>query len=171
MYSVINFLQSLRDGDTQLVQSTAFQTIINNVPPLTSVEYSLSPATGTYAQLMYSIVFGQSMMPHSIGAQIYQGGAKLFDAIVSGSFTEEPTTMFAFVTVASPVNVRVSNYRLLSNYYESTAMYLAINNEESFNKVLDALRRYGTSARSEELAAQSAALLNSILTGPREKIV
>lgn len=157
MSEVIDYLLSLREGNSQLVKVDTYQVIINNVPALSSIKYTVFPMNA-FAHIVYSIVFGESMVPHSLAARVYQGGGKLFDAMISGAFVNQPVRLLVFVTGSTPMEVEVTNYRLLVNYFEATTMHLSIRSEENYHTVLDALRRLHTSSKSEELLQEIADL-------------
>jgi len=53
--------------------------------------------------------------------------------------------------------------RTLVNYYESTAFYINVPDEEHYAVIVDALKRLHTSVKSEELASQSNNLLSQLV--------
>ena len=149
--STIDYILTLRDETGGQVASLAqFQVIIPNVPPLTSITYSVQPANPIQAYILYEFVFGQAMVPHSFDVKIRHANDTVLDVIVSGRFSS-PTSTFVFMGRPQPsLSVIATNLRTITNYYELTTSYIAIDNASSLLIVLDALRRMHTSKELEE---------------------
>lgn len=160
--AAIEYLLTLREyGGVPGVYNRIYQVIIPNFPPSTSISYTISPTENVYAYILYEWAFGQAMVPHAFDVKIHQAGNKLFDAIISGRFTTDSLYTFACVTAAHPVDVAVTNLRLLVNYYELTTFYVTIPNEDSYKIMVAALKRMYTSTKMEHVAE----LLENLLAG------
>lgn len=163
----IDYLLSLRDSTGgSIVFPLQSQVIIPNFPPLSTINYSVSPITPIEALILYLYCFGEAMVPHAFDAKIQHSGGYIFNAIVSGQFTRIPTSVFIIIGRQQPsVQITVTNLRLLVNYYELTFNLLGIRTQENYNIVMDALRRMHTSTKSEQLAQQASDLLRAIAEG------
>lgn len=159
--ATIDYILSLRDGSGGSVASLdQHQVIVPNFPPLTTVNYSVSPFTPIQAYILYEFVFGEAMVPHSFDVKIRHGSGYILNVIVSGRFTSQPVNVFAVIGEQNPaLNVAVTNLRLLANYYELTTSYVSIASQENYKIVLDALRRLHTSSRLENLVEDSKKIL------------
>lgn len=158
--ATIDYILSLRDATGGNVASlNQHQVVIPNFPPLTTINYSVTPALPLQAYILYEFSFGQAMVPHSFDIKIRHGAAYLLNVIFSGRFTQ-PVGAFAMIGRQQPaLNVAVTNLRLLTNYYELTTSFVSISTLDNYKIVIDALRRLHTSTRSEELADEANTLL------------
>lgn len=150
-----------------------YQMIFPNFPPVQTIMYTISPPAEVHSYILYQWVFGEAMMPHAFDAKFEQSGNRIFDAIISGYFTTNPIQVFAFVTTARPIDMSITNLRLLPNYYELTTFYLSVPTVSVYDAIKDALRRMQTSTRLEELSKQATDLLKVISEkppGPRAPI-
>lgn len=141
--AVIENLLSLRERTgAPVVAQNMNQVIIPNFPALATMTYNVGPAPLIYRQIYYEISFGQAMVPHSFDVKMYQSGEKVFDAIVSGRFTARSFDVYAISDPEHPLQVMVTNLRLLDNYYECTLQMLDVKQGENWDVVSDYLRRY-----------------------------
>lgn len=148
----VEYLLTLKDNSgSPIVYTEQYQVIIPNFPPLTTLVYTVLPAAPVYRLIMYGFNFGQAMVPHSFDVKINHRGNLLFDAIVSGRYMTEDYSVFSTIGTGNPVQVTVTNLRLLVNYYELTTFCLSISNVDYYEMVVDALRRMQTSTESERL--------------------
>jgi len=162
--AVIEYILSLRNSANMPgIYNRAFQVAIPNFPPLNTINYSVSPSVGIHAYIIYELSFGQAMVPHAFDVKVYHGGQKLLDSVISGRFTVGSFNTFLVVGESSPANFSVTNLRTLVNYYESTAFYINVPDEEHYAVIVDALKRLHTSVKSEELASQSNNLLSQLV--------
>lgn len=163
--STIDYILSLKDASGRQVASHAqYQVIIPNFPPLTSINYNVQPADPLHAYILYDLVFGEAMVPHSFSVKIKHGADNVLDIIVSGRFTTLPFQVFVILGQAQPgLNVSATNLRLLANYFELTTSYVTINSPADYLVVVDALRRMHTSARSEQLLSEIDRLLKQMV--------
>lgn len=163
---VIDFLLTLRkSAGTPVAFTRSFQIAIPNFPPLRTINYQLAPTPLIYAYIIYETIFGQAMVPHSFDVKMNQGGNKILDAVISGRFTNSPVDTLVVVKDKDPITMAVTNIRMLVNYFESTAFYLAVPQEQDYNIIVDALRRMYTSAKLEQQGEKTEELLNLLLKG------
>lgn len=167
MLPAIEYLLTLRESAKMPgIHNRVYQTAIVNFPPLTTINYSVSP-TNAYCYILYEFTFGEAMVPHSFDVKVLQAGQKILDVVISGRFTTGSIYTFISIQGGRPADFYVTNMRNLVNYYELTAFYLAIPDIEHYNAVVDALRRMHTSTKIEELAKQCRDILNSLTIGGR----
>lgn len=141
---LIENILTLRDETgAQVAEENMNQTIIPNFPALASLTYNLAPPPMIYRQIYYEIAFGQAMVPHSFDIRMFSGGTKVFDAIVSGRFTQGGIfDMFEIIDPSHPLQVIVTNLRAVDNYYELTLQFLDIKLGQNWDMTNDYLTRF-----------------------------
>lgn len=162
--ATISYLLGAQEENHLLeLQNKTFQIIVPDFPSLRSLRLAVSPPASSYAFLLYEVSFESAMVPHSMSIQMFSGRReKLLDVILSGRFTKDSAYTLAPITPGAPLIILINNLRLLNNYFECTVFYLDIPDQNSWNLVMDALRRMETSARLEDIGQSIA---NSLSAG------
>ena len=160
-YAIEYLLSLQREGGGNLVAQGATQIFIPIFPPYRSVVLNVIPEPGDYANLMYIKGWSTTMVPDAFHDVAQVWGTRNINHILSGDWLQrEHADIFILETHAQPSFTRFTNRTPLFQYYESTIGYLIIKTKADWDTCIEALKRMGTSAESEQLAAESNRLLN-----------
>lgn len=164
---VIQYLESLmRPQGGQLVEPGGFQIYMPIVPPYTLITYAITPGAGYYAYIGYRLDWDGAMIPNAWSMTITQWGMRSYSGILNSKIIEYGINHIIPVTEAEPCYTQAQNLTPLNQYACITGYFVAISNKDDYITILEALKRLGTSTRSEDLAQQANNLLEKMLPVP-----
>lgn len=161
---IIQYLESLMTPHGgQLVEPGGFQIFIPIVPPNTLVPYIISPSLGYYAYIGYRLDFDGTMVPNAFSITLDQWGMRPYSGILTQKIIEFGIDHIIPVTEAEPCHSQALNLTPLNQYACVDGYFVGIHSAEDYQTVMDALRRLGTTTKSEELATQANDLLRRLV--------
>ena len=162
--SLIDYLLTIRrpSGGWMTYQG-AVQLVIPNFPPQTTLSYTVVPLAGTYAQIAWSLRFGNDMVPDAFSGYIQQGGSKAYTGLITQRLIDYGSNVMAVVTNAEPTLAYLTNTTALVQRYETIGQFLVVNTEQDLATLLDALLHWGSTLKSEELTIQTNLLLRQLV--------
>lgn len=160
----VEYLLTLR-GPTggRLVYNRMNQTIIPAMAGNTQLVYNVIPLASDYMTFLYRMAFGAAMVPNAFLARIQQWGTMLFSGVVTAGIINFELDHFIPVTQSEPTIVDITNAMPIGQYYELNVSYIAVPSEDTYNMILAALDRMGTSAKSEAEMSETNKLLREML--------
>lgn len=165
--NVIEYLLSLeRPGGGRLVYAGGSQFIVPAFPPNTAITLTTAPFGNDYAYIPYYAAIGPAVVPGAFWGWGQHFGNRLYTGVIASWFMQNALDSFVFVTESEPAIAQLTNQTALNQYYEGISFFVAIASEDDYHRVLEALARLGTSARTEQLAIEANRLLRKLAGEP-----
>jgi len=165
-YAVEYLLSLERPGGGMLTHLAINQIVIPIFPPGTRVTFSALPLVDDFADIVYETWNDSETLPLAFYAYGQYYGTRTYEGILTEPFLTEEIKSFVIIKQNEPAQAVIENLTNLNQYYSGMAYFLSIATEADYELVREALLRMGTSAKSEELAAQSNHLLSLMTPQP-----
>jgi len=166
---VIEFLLTLREpGGGNLVHQGANQTLIPAVPPNTEFVLQAFPIGSDYIDIAYGGFVDPMVVPGAFYGYGQYFGNRTYDGVITAGFIAYNVESFVLISESEPAIALLRNLTALNQYYSGMIYFITIDSERSYNLVLEALNKMGSSAKSEQLATEANQLLRQIVTGAPE---
>ena len=163
---VIEYLLTLeRVGGGRLVYQGVSQTVIPAVPPYTQFVLQAFPFETDYLDIIFESHIDTAVIPGVFYGWGQHFGSRTYEGVFTQGLINNPLNSLVVISQSQPALALVENLTALNQYYAGRVFFLTVSSAEDYEEILEALARIGTSARSEQLAAEANRLLLQ-LTGP-----
>lgn len=150
-----------RPGGGRLVTAGSMQTVAPALPPGFTVTLTYPPPTSIYCQIWFWLRFGASMVPGALSGWYQQAGTLQYGGIAYDVIGNQ-MDFFIPVTHSEPMIVSGTNNSPLNQFWEAYAGFIEIQTKEDLDLATERIARIGTSARLENLQAETNRLLSTL---------
>jgi len=164
---IIQYILTLDIPTAGVIFGGVNQEIIQTFPPQTTITLVTDPGDD-YAQIIFFGALGTAMVPNAFYVILEQAGARQMEAFLGSYMLGQDLTWLIVITRAQPTRTMITNVTNLNQYYEGYTAFVRIVDKKTFDIVKEALLRLGTSAKLEQAAVQSKALLDTMVAAELE---
>lgn len=164
---VIEYLLSLeRVGGGRLVYMGISQTVIPAVPPYDQFVLQVFPFETDYLDIIFASYIDTAVIPEAFYGWGQHFGSRTFEGVFTQGFIDNLIPSLVVVSQSQPALALIENLTALNQYYSGRVFFLTVSSAEDYEEILEALARIGTSAKSEQLAAEANQLLRQLVVVP-----
>jgi hypothetical protein len=129
-------------GGGPICRQGYIQTTIPVFPPM-EIAYDLAPEFGSFATIYYHIEFSSEIVPGAFDMIFTHSGVVVAAGRIGEMVIRAGWSVWVPITESDIAHQTLTNVSGIGQFMEAISMFLIVNSEEEYNKLLELARNYG----------------------------